>query len=250
MGRRRKTGPTRTRVVIVQDVSGSMSDRRNATVSGYNEYIGTLRDEAEGEVLVTLTQFNQVVSPVFASKPLSAIQALQNKDYVPRGMTALYDAVGKAVRTTELQARRDDRVLVVIMTDGQENSSREYHHAAILELLGQKRADGWEFIFLGAGEEAWAAGQSLGFTWQNSVNYGNDDFSHIAAFQEVAMANVAATRGATMDSYLSTSPSKVALETAAGYVSPPQNVTVNFTDTAAHLFNPQDDPEPQVKVKS
>lgn len=231
MGRRPASTSPRTLVVFVQDKSGSMSNRRDATVSGYNEYLDTLRDEAEGEVLITLTQFNHGVHPVFASKPLSAIQAMGNKDYVPSGMTALYDAVGVAVRNTELQARKNDKVVVVIMTDGEENHSREYNHATVLELLGQKRTDGWEFIFLGAGEEAWATGQSLGFTWQNSVNYGTDDHSHKAAFNEVALANVAVTRGVTAASYLSTSPSKVALETAAGYVSP-QATTSPFINTS------------------
>lgn len=220
MGRRRKkVVPTRTTVVVVQDKSGSMSSRRAATISGFNEYLGKLQQEAEdgAQVQMTLTQFDTYVKNVFTSRPLEDIRELRDRDYIPGGMTALYDAVGRAVRATELSVRKDDRVLVIIMTDGDENSSTEYQYKTILDLLSRKRAEGWEFIFLGAGEEAWNTGQLLGFTQVNSVNYGTSEAATMDSFGEVAFASMNVLRGATAQSYLASSPIKKRLEDESGY---------------------------------
>jgi uncharacterized protein YegL len=229
MGRRRSSANPSTTVVVIQDSSGSMHNRRNATVSGYNEYVGTLRAEAEGDVRLTLVQFASYTTTRYSAKPLSAVPALQNGDYVPGGMTALYDAVGKAVRTTESQVGKNEKVVVVIMTDGGENSSREYKHEDVLSLLESKRREGWEFIFFGAGEEAWNAGQNLGFTYDTSINYGMDDYSHQNAFQAVALASAGATRGMSTSNYLSTSPIKSALESASGFTTTISTISTNTT---------------------
>jgi uncharacterized protein YegL len=217
MGRRKKNdGVTRTIISVIQDKSGSMSSRVDATISGYNEYIQTLKKEAEGEVLLTLTQFDTRFDIVYNAKPLKEVSNLHRGTYIIGGMTALYDAVGKTVKDIEKAKRKDDKVLVVIMTDGGENSSREWNHQKILDLLKDKRKDGWEFIFLGAGEEAWNTGQSLGFDSTTSINYGTIDVrDHIASYNVMASASAGVTKGRSSRSFLSTSPKKIALEDKA-----------------------------------
>ena len=204
MGRRKSGAKTRTTVVVVQDKSGSMNSRRAATISGFNEYIQDLR-EGEDDVRVTLTQFDTQVRNVFTAAPVEEILELGNRDYIPGGMTALYDAVGAAVRHTERAVGRNDRVLVVIMTDGGENSSRRLRHRDILDLIEDKRADGWEFIFLGAGEESWATGNSLGFTYDNSIFYAEDAVSHSTGYGELIGATRSFRSGQTASNYLSQS---------------------------------------------
>lgn len=217
MGRRRKqSSVTRTVVGIIQDKSGSMAARWEATIDGYNEYITSLQKQDEGDVLLSLTQFDTQIKPVYSTRPLSALAQFTREDYTPGGGTALYDAVGRTIRDLEPAVRKDDKVLVVVMTDGQENSSHEWNHSGILKLLEDKRKAGWEFIFLGAGEESWAAGAALGFDHAHSINYGVvDAHDHKAGYGELIASTNSVLRGATAASYLSTSAVKMNLEAKA-----------------------------------
>lgn len=195
MGRRKKTR-NQTRVFVVQDKSGSMSFRRAETISGFNEYKETLTKDAEGEVLLSLVQFDTQVNSPFTNRKLSEVSDLTPEDYVPGGMTALYDGVGRTIKDAESSIGDDDKVLVVIMTDGAENSSREYDHEAILKRIEDKRKDGWEFVFLGAGEEAWDAGHALGIPNTHTINYGAIDANdHKTGYEVLAAATTNLTRG-------------------------------------------------------
>ena len=217
MARRKKSPQTqRTLVVVVQDKSGSMGMRREATISGFNEYIDTLRKDNTDEALVTLTQFDTRITSPYTAKPLADVPELTPETYVPGGMTALYDAVGRSIVSTEQAARKDDKILFVIMTDGAENSSYEHTHDAILKLLEDKRSAGWEFIFLGAGEEAWNAGASLGFADAAMVNYsGIDAHDHSTAFALAASTTNSYRRGVSTYETLRSSPVKARLEKKA-----------------------------------
>lgn len=220
MSRRKKSATNpRTVIGIIQDKSGSMAIRISATLSGYNEYLQTLKKEAEGDVQLTLTQFDTSVDNVFTNRKLEDCKDLTHEDYVIGGATALYDAVGKTIHAMEPTVRKDDKVVVVVMTDGQENSSLEFTFKDITALLDKKRGVGWEIIFLGAGEDSWAVGQSLGFDYAHSINYsGIDAHDHAVAFNDLAVSNSAVTRGATAQAasqYLSSSSTKMALETKA-----------------------------------
>lgn len=198
MGRRRKPR-NRTRVFVVQDKSGSMGSLIDETISGFNEYVDALDADAEGEVFLSLFQFDTGVKNVFVNKPLEDVPDLDKNTFVPGGMTALRDGVGRAISAAESSAGVDDKVLVVIMTDGGENSSREYSHDTILKQIESKRKAGWEFIFLGAGEEAWnAAQQVFGNTIPSShtINYGvMDSHDHSAVYASLSSATVGMTRG-------------------------------------------------------
>lgn len=217
MARRpRKVPATRTHTLVIQDRSGSMAARTSATISGYNEFISGLKRDAEGEVLVTLVQFDSDVNTRYSLLAIADVPELDRTTYVIGGMTALYDAVARGVQQVESQVRKGDKVNCTIMTDGQENSSVEYNKEAISALLEKKRGDGWEFNFLGAGEQAWSGARDLGISLDNSIMYGNDVHDHAEVFVAAAMSNVATTRGAD-SSYLRSSPLiKAKLEEKAG----------------------------------
>jgi Mg-chelatase subunit ChlD len=198
MGRRRKARG-RTRVFVVQDKSGSMAVRREATVSGFNEYIDQLDDNAEGDIELSLIQFDTKVYDKYINRPLENVDDLTPEDFVPSGMTALRDGVGRAIRTADKSIGDRDKVLIVIMTDGEENSSREYTQTQILDLIGRRRAKGWEFVFLGAGEEAWNAGANLGFVGEyaaHSINYsGLDAHDHQSTYAALATSTANLSKG-------------------------------------------------------
>lgn len=185
MGRRSKPR-NRTRVFVVQDASGSMNSRRDATVSGFNEYVDELETNGEGNILLSLIQFDSSVNSVYTSKDIHDVPRMENSDFVPGGLTALYDGVGTALKQAELSAGENDKVLIVIMTDGGENSSRDHSQTDILSKIKNSRKKNWEFVFMGAGEEAWNAGAQLGIAQENTLNYGVDAGTHLRAFRGAA----------------------------------------------------------------
>src|SRR5690242_9883315 len=129
MAKRKKKGITKdkcactTRIVVaaVLDESGSMYGRRNQVISGYNEYIDSLRRQKNVEYRVSLTKFNTVSTIVYANRPLSEVPPLNASGFIPNGGTALVDAVGDTI--SSLVVRPNEAALILVMTDGEENSS-------------------------------------------------------------------------------------------------------------------------------
>lgn len=169
------TDSSTMRVSIIQDKSTSMVGRTDATISGYNEYIADLKaDPPEGveDITLTLTQFNTGASVVFRNRKLSKVSKLNRGSYKPGGMTALYDAIGRTISALEEEASADDKVLVLIMTDGQENSSKEYTKDSIRELIEDKQDEGnWTFVFIGADLDAMGEGGAIGIRRGNTFSF-------------------------------------------------------------------------------
>src|SRR5215210_6835075 len=112
MARRKKkaTQPSRTHGIVIMDKSGSMSIRQEETRTGFNEFLQQLKKDAQGEYLLTLVQFDTAKRALYSSKPLSEVNELGPADYIPNGMTALFDAVGEGIRRVEAQVRQGDNV--------------------------------------------------------------------------------------------------------------------------------------------
>jgi hypothetical protein len=194
----------KTAIVLVLDKSGSMGTVQDATISGFNEFVDEQKKVA-GEVLFSLTLFDTDLEKRALNKALAEIPALNRETYVPGGMTALYDAVGHTIhdvgRHLDGLAEDDkpDRVLFVIQTDGQENSSREYTADRVRQMIREQRDRwAWEFMFLGADQDAWVAGGNLGIAAGQTLSYGNDAIGTRAAFASVS--NVATSYRTTGDS--------------------------------------------------
>ena len=167
-----------TQITIVLDRSGSMASVRDATISGFNEFVEGQK-AAPGDALMTLIQFDSenAYEMVF-DKALRDVPKLTVETYVPRGGTPLHDALGRTI--TELGAKlgkmaedeRPGKVIIVTMTDGFENSSHEYKASQIAEMIKhQREAYQWEFIFLGANQDAILTGERLNIPAANSVSY-------------------------------------------------------------------------------
>jgi uncharacterized protein YegL len=201
MGRRKKA-PQKSHVVVVLDRSGSMARIAADTKGGFDTMIKELRKDAAPNTSVTLVQFDTEHETVYAQKPLDEVPGLT---LVPRGGTALLDGVGEAIKRVEKFARKGDNVAVTIMTDGGENSSREYSKEAITALMDEKRKDGWEFNFLGAGPAAWNGANLLGIGHDHTINYAGQGVQQHSAFAAAAASNVAKTRGLT-SSYAESTP--------------------------------------------
>ncbi|ANU23193.1 vWA domain-containing protein [Planococcus donghaensis] len=169
-----------TELVFILDKSGSMAGLEKDTIGGFNALLEKQR-KLPGEVRVTTVLFNQDYELLHDRIPVTGVALITEEDYQVGGMTALLDAIGSTiqkisnVQKSTLQEQRADRVLVVITTDGMENSSCEYSYKKIHEMIAmQKNTANWEFIFLGANIDAVATARQFGVGEDFAVNYHAD----------------------------------------------------------------------------
>lgn len=148
-------------ISFVLDETGSMMSIKDKTIKDFNEYLQEVK-RAKSDAVFTLTKFNaNKVEVVYTKKPLKEVPALTASTYNPTDSTPLYDAIGRTVKALEVDEGKQE-ILVVILTDGEENASKEYDKKAIKALMKEKETKGWTFVYLGVGEAAWAEGQKLG----------------------------------------------------------------------------------------
>lgn len=176
-----------TQLLVIVDRSGSMSTCEEDMRGGLNQLFKE-QAEVEGECVVDYVQFDTEYELVYTDKPVAEAEAV----LVPRGGTALLDAIGKSVtQLGEKLAGREENdrpanVLVVIVTDGYENSSREWTKDRVKELIERQTNEwNWNFLFLGANMDAVAEAAAFGISHNNSLTYDGSNSS-------VAMASVSA----------------------------------------------------------
>lgn len=171
-------------VNIVLDKSGSMHACLDATITGFNEYLQTLKKEA-GDVHVTLTQFDSdKIDVVYNNRPLKEVKDLTRDNYVPGAMTPLYDAIGLTIKKADKV--KDVTKICVIITDGYENASREYDLKAIKKLVQDREKKDWRFMYLGANQDAWNVSGEMGISRGNAATYTQTDLGTRAAFMAAA----------------------------------------------------------------
>lgn len=161
-----------TLVTLILDESGSMQSCKEDTIGGYNEYTKKLQKDGT-DILFSFTKFDSThVTKIHEAIEIKKVKSLTNEDYTPGASTPLYDAIGKTINSTDSKNRN---VICVIITDGQENSSHEFSKEAINSLIKEKTKAGWTFVYLGANQDAWSVGMSLGLAKGNIKNYNTDD---------------------------------------------------------------------------
>lgn len=182
-----------TSINVIIDESPSMTSLREATIEGFNGFL-TDQQALPDEAILSLTKFNVKVTPTHDCLKLADVPALNKDTYRPGGGgTALYDAVGQTINMTgaKLAAMNEEdrpsKVIFLIMTDGEENSSREFTLEKVQEMVKhQQEAYSWEFVFLGAGIDAFAGGTSLGIRGANTFSYAADAVSQRSTYDTVS----------------------------------------------------------------
>lgn len=163
----------RTIVNFVLDQTGSMMSIRDATISGFNEYVETLKNDDKTEYEFSLVTFNSIeTKKVYESENVTKIKKLDTELYQPNGMTPLYDAV--CTRINEVKNSINDKTptIFVIMTDGEENDSKEYTEVQMKALIQELEKKGnWTFVYLGANQDAYANAAKYGIKMGNTLNW-------------------------------------------------------------------------------
>jgi uncharacterized protein with von Willebrand factor type A (vWA) domain len=216
----KKSDLNETEIVVVLDRSGSMGSIASATVEGFNKFLYE-QQNSQGEAFITLVQFDDRYEMNYQSIPVkNASQLILGESFVPRGGTALFDAIGKTIE--ELKTNRD--VVFVIITDGEENASKVYKQEAINKMIETlQKEDGWKFIFLAANQDAIKAGNSIGINGTNSMNYAATSAGASRAFSTVS-SNMATYRSAKSAAYFTADLSEEMLDTTL------YSKSLNFTD--------------------
>lgn len=166
-----------TELVCILDASGSMHGLEKDVVGGYDSMLEK-QGKGDGEVLVTTVLFNQDLTMIHDRLPLEKVPMMRERDYVPSGCTALYDAIGKTVshiREIHKYAREEDRpehTIVVITTDGLENASHLYTKSQVREMTMADQK-GWEFLFLASNIDAAGEAEGIGISRSQAVQCDN-----------------------------------------------------------------------------
>jgi hypothetical protein len=163
---------------FVLDETGSMSSCANATVAGFNKFVDEQRS-VSGLCQMSLSKFEggNIKTP-YEDLELSMVPSMTSKSFTPGGMTNLYDAIGN--RITSLEQRIGNwviapDVLIVVMTDGSDNSSRTYNMESIRALITAYQARGWTFVYLGADQNALQIAEKLGFQEGNIKSFASKE---------------------------------------------------------------------------
>ena len=163
-------------IVCILDRSGSMEPLRADAVGGFNVFLEAQK-AVPGAARLTVVLFDTEVETPHDRAPLAGVRPFTTADFVPRGGTALYDAVGDALyrlhgRIAETRpADRPERVVVAILTDGEENASRRTSRAQLADAIAARRAEGWEFTFLAANQDAVLAAGAIGIASEDAFAF-------------------------------------------------------------------------------
>ena len=166
--------------LIILDRSGSMYSIRQEAVNHLNECLQTIKcaqKENEGQKhSVTIVTFNHKPQYLFTNSDPDFVNEITLSDYIPEGMTALYDAVGSSVQALRKVVQPGDCVLVSIITDGYENASREYSLGNVKKLIEDTSAEGWVYTFMAANIDEHAVARDLSIKNVDSFRSDSEDF--------------------------------------------------------------------------
>ncbi len=161
--------PELTSIHVVLDRSGSMQSVRSDIIGGFNAFLAEQRAHPS-DAWLTLAQFDDQYEIVLDHVSLGDVPELDETRYVPRGSTALLDAIGRTINAAHArigalsEAHRPGKVIFLVMTDGLENASKEFRRADVVALIeARQRVDEWEFVFIGADLASIGEASQLGF---------------------------------------------------------------------------------------
>ena len=170
-----------THIAVLLDRSGSMEAVKDETISGFNYFLK--EQKAAGDnASFTLVQFDsQSTDVVHEARPVRDVPNLNGDTYQPRGSTPLLDALGETINSTgrTLAAipdpNRPDKVVFVVITDGEENASHKFTKSQVKEMIGhQTEKYNWQFIYLGANQDAFAEAGAVGIAMATAANFDAD----------------------------------------------------------------------------
>lgn len=197
-----------THIIALLDKSGSMQPVQADTIGGFNTFLEEQK-KVPGEATLTLAQFSDKYELTYSDVPLAHVAPLTKDTYVPGGWTALNDSLAQLITdvgaklAAKPEEERPSKVVVLIMTDGQENKSKEFVGAHGLKKVGemvkhQQEKYSWMFSFLGANLDAFSVSAGLGIAKEYAINYTGNSVGTSNAFKSMSRGVVGARSGVQM----------------------------------------------------
>ena len=183
MAKKSKSEPVE--IIVVIDRSGSMESIKKDAIGGFNQFLADQKKE-DGAANLTVILFDHEYLVPQDSVPIKEGKSLTPETYVPRGSTAMNDAIGRALAA--LDAKAPKRAVVCILTDGMENASREVTAEQLKARIKSCEAKGWRFVYLAANQDAFASGAALGISAQFTRGFTADSKG-----MQTAYANLSAS---------------------------------------------------------
>lgn len=171
--------PNLTAITFLLDKSCSMNPMTAETLQGFNSYLEANK-EMPGECRITLVQFASFHTTTYKDQDIKTVPPLNNVSYQADGWsTSLIDSFAAAINETGQrfsdmpEEQRPGKVIFVVLTDGQENSSRKYNKSQLKEMIThQNEKYNWQFVFLGANQDAISEAQGYGISKGKAMTYG------------------------------------------------------------------------------
>jgi Mg-chelatase subunit ChlD len=188
----------RVKIWFLLDRSGSMEGLTEDVVGGFNQFVG---DQAAkpGKARLTAVQFDgdDPFEVLVDAKRIGSVPRLTSDVYRPRGMTPLYDSIGRLISVADERIaerathnRPEEDQLVIVFTDGLENASRKFGRQEIFDLITRRMDADWTFVFMGANQDSYAEGRKIGLVDGNVQNYAATPDSIKVAFSSISRASV------------------------------------------------------------
>ena len=183
---------SKTLIVIILDESYSMEKYKSETIEGFNSFISDQNKLKNHSARYELVKFNTRILP---REEYPDIPKLTEKNYIPDGCTALYDATYFGVDFAELNQKEDENVIVIIITDGEENSSKNFTKIQVKEKINKlKNEPLWKFFYIGVEYEKWS--EDTGMDRDDCTHY---DGSGSKKMYNTLSSNVTSSRGLMKD---------------------------------------------------
>jgi hypothetical protein len=185
-----------THYLLIVDASSSMSPLTKSTISGVNEQIDSIKqlekEHPNQSYYMSFIHFNNVVTVEYTDRSASALENISEKNYNCNGMTALLDAIGVGVR--DLNQKISDKVssglataIVVIITDGEENSSIEFDGKKIKSMIEElQETKNWTFTFVGANIDSISTAKNYGINVNNVMQFSADEISNKKVYRSMS----------------------------------------------------------------
>lgn len=205
-----------TDITFILDRSGSMESVRADIIGGFNNFL-TTQKATNQDINCSLVQFDHEYQLVYFTIPATVAPLLKYQTYEPRGSTALYDALGQTVKETgerlaSLKGEfRPNKVVIVVLTDGEENASKKYGSTELSHMIKhQREVYKWEFIFIGANQDAILEADKAGISKLSAMTIAPTSQGYSHAFTSAALNVSQYAAGAVCDTSFSSAQQAIA----------------------------------------
>lgn len=191
-----------TEIITILDRSGSMRSIAAEVMGGFDAFVQDQREQP-GEARLTLVQFDNQYELNYTGYNIADIPPI---NFEPRGTTALYDAIGRTLNEQRDRIKAEswaDLVIVNIITDGEENSSKEFTKEAIKPIIADLEELGWKFIFLAANQDAFASARSVGISGGLLGNFEATAIGATRAYLDTSATVLSLRRGESLTNLVS-----------------------------------------------